>query len=63
MNIKLDEWSGAEATHELHKTVKTFVESNNNQSQKMINLTWAIVAPTIIMAIGLTVQIYLRINT
>jgi hypothetical protein len=45
----------------LHDTIKDFVEASRQQTDKLIRLTWAIVFLTIVMAIGLGVQIYLTL--
>lgn len=60
--IPLSVWSGSGATEELHKTIKAFVESSEKQSRIMIRLTWSIVVLTVILTIGLAIQIYLLIG-
>jgi len=59
MAIPLGQWSGSDATKELHDTIKEFNEASTRQTRHLIILTWAIVILTILMLIGLGVQIYL----
>jgi hypothetical protein len=59
--IPLGEWSGSDATRELHKTIKDFSDASSRQTTKMIRLTWVIVFLTVAMLIGLAVQIYLAL--
>ena len=60
--IPLGAWSGSDATEELHKTIKEFVESSEKQTMIMIRLTKAILWLTGVLTIGLVVQIYLLIR-
>jgi len=55
--IPLGEWSGSNATRELHQTIKDFVESNNQSTKWMLRLTWAIAGLTLVMLIAVIVQI------
>jgi hypothetical protein len=59
MGIPIGQWSGSDAVHELHETIKQFNEASSKQTKHLIILTWAIVVLTIMMLIGLGVQIYL----
>ena len=45
----------------LHETIQTFNEQSSKQTSKMIWLTWGIVGLTVIMVIGLLVQICLTL--
>jgi hypothetical protein len=59
MGIPIGQWSGSDAVNELHETIRQFNEANSKQTKHLIILTWAIVVLTIMMLIGLGVQIYL----
>jgi hypothetical protein len=59
MGIPIGQWSGSDAINELHETIKQFNEASSRQTKHLIILTWAIVVLTIMMLIGLGVQIYL----
>jgi hypothetical protein len=59
MGIPIGQWSGSDAVNELHETIKQFNEASSRQTKHLIVLTWAIVVLTIMMLIGLGVQIYL----
>ena len=43
----------------LEKTIEVFNDESSNQTEKLVKLTWWIVCLTIIMVIGLVVQIIL----
>lgn len=58
--IPLGEWSGSDATNALHETIREFIDASNQQAQKMVTLTRVIVVLTVVMAIGLGIQIYLQ---
>lgn len=47
------------ALNKLQETIKTFNEQSSKQTEKMIRLTWLIVGLTVIMVIGLIIQITL----
>lgn len=47
--------------NKLTKTIETFNEQSSKQTGKMIRLTWWIVGLTIVMVIGLVVQIILAL--
>jgi hypothetical protein len=47
---------GADATRELHATIKQFTHDSTRQTTKLIGLTWAIIVLTIIMLIEVGVQ-------
>jgi hypothetical protein len=59
MGIPIGQWSGSDAANELHETIKQFNEASSRQTKHLIILTWAIVILTIMLLIGLGVQIYL----
>ncbi len=45
----------------LEKTISSFNEQSSKQTDKMIRLTWWIVCLTIVMVVGLIIQIILAI--
>lgn len=47
--------------NELGETIKTFNEQASKQTEKMISLTWGIVGLTVIMVLGLIMQIILAL--
>ena len=55
--IPLGEWSGSAATDRLRETIERFNAQAERQTQTMIRLTWALVFLTIVLVIGLVVQI------
>ena len=57
--IPLEEFSGAAATNALREAIERFQEENGRHTQTMVRLTWAMTALTVVMAIGLGVQIWL----
>jgi hypothetical protein len=58
-SISVGELSGSDATNALHATIRQFTQDSTRQTTKLIGLTWAIVALTIVMLLGLFVQIWL----
>jgi hypothetical protein len=62
VGIPLEEWSGAGATKELHATIKEFVRSSDQASRRMVQLTWAIVALTVMMLVAVVVQIVIALK-
>ena len=46
-------------TNKLTKTIEVFNEQSSKQTEKMIRLTWWIVGLTVVMVIGLIIQIIL----
>lgn len=57
--IPLSEWSGSGATRELHDTIRKFNEVTSRQTQEILKLTRVIAVLTLVMTIGLAVQIFL----
>jgi hypothetical protein len=55
--IPLSEWSGSGATDRLHETIKEFVAVTEKQTAQLIKLTRALVALTVVLVVGLVVQI------
>jgi hypothetical protein len=62
MNIPLDDFSGSGATKKLIEIIKDYNEATSKQTQKIINLTWAIVVLTVLMLIGLIIQICISLK-
>jgi hypothetical protein len=60
--IPLGEWSGSNATRELHETIKRFNESATRQTAIIIRLTWAIAILTAVMTVAVVVQICLALR-
>jgi hypothetical protein len=57
--IPLGEWSGSDATEALRQTIEKYEFETSRQTRTMIRLTWATTLLTIVMALGLGVQIWL----
>jgi hypothetical protein len=55
--IPLEERSGIGATRELHDTIKAFVQSSDQTSRRMVQLTWAIAELTVMMFGAVVAQI------
>jgi len=60
--IPIDELSGANAIRALHETISRFKAESIKQTGKLIVLTWVIAGLTVVMLIGLAIQIYLAIR-
>jgi hypothetical protein len=54
-------WPGAGATNKLHETIKQFNEVATRQTGRLVVLTWVIAALTLLLVLGLGVQIGLAI--
>ncbi len=59
--IPLGEWSGSNATRELHEAIREFNQEAAKQTAIMIRLTRLIVGLTVVLVIGLVVQIIVAI--
>ena len=59
MNIPLGQWSGSDATRELTQNIISLNEAANRQNRSMIRLTWAIAIMTLVMVVGVAVQIWI----
>jgi hypothetical protein len=57
--IPLSEWSGSGATDRLHATIAEFNEVATKQTAQLVRLTRALVLLTLVLVVGLGVQIYL----
>ena len=59
MNIPLGQWSGSDATRELTQNIISLNAAANRQNRSMIRLTWAIAIMTLVMLVGVAVQIWI----
>ena len=50
------------ALDKLQETIKTFNEQSSKQTKKMIGLTWWVVGLTVVMVLGLVIQIILALR-
>ncbi|MDX2252012.1 MAG: hypothetical protein NW202_06985 [Nitrospira sp.] len=57
--IPLSEWSGSGATRKLHETIRDFNEVASRQTQEILKLTRVIAFLTLVMTVGLIVQVFL----
>lgn len=55
--IPLGEWSGSDATRELHATIKEFNEKSGKQTEQIIRLTKVIALLTFVMLLAVIAQI------
>ena len=62
MNMPLDQWNGSDATKALHATIKAFNEQSSKQTDQMLKLTRWITGLTVVMTVGLAIQIYLALQ-
>ena len=62
MNIPLGKWSGSDATEALHETIREFNRQSSQQTAQMLWLTKVIAVLTVIMLVGLAVQIYIAVR-
>ena len=58
----LGEWSGSNATRELHETIKRFNATAEEQARQMVVLTKRIMWLTVVMSVLVVVQIVLTIR-
>ena len=57
--IPMGVWSGSDATEQLRLTIVELSEATAIQTRQLIRLTWALVAMTGVLIVGLAVQIWL----
>jgi hypothetical protein len=57
--IPIGKWSGSDATEALRETLVTYSEATAKQTAQLIRLTWALVILTVLLFVGLVVQIVL----
>ena len=57
--ILIGQWSGADATNALHKSIREFNEATAKQTRQLVFLTWAIAFLTLAMTVGVGVQIWI----
>ena len=58
MNIPVGQWSGSDATRELTQNIISLNEAANRQNRSMITLTWAIAIMTLVMLVGVALQLW-----
>jgi len=61
VNYKVSDIDGSWAVNALHESLKTFNAQSSRQTEQMLRLTKAIAVLTLVMLVGLAVQIYLVI--
>lgn len=59
MGLSIDQWSGADATNELRKTIESFNESAGRQAKWMLGMTVAMLFLTVAMTAAVAVQIWM----
>lgn len=59
MNIPLGQFSGSDATDRLRESIEQHQRATQRQTRTMIALTWAVTIMTVVMLVGLGVQIWL----
>jgi hypothetical protein len=57
--IPIGMFSGSDSVDALHKSLKEFNEKTSAQTNQLILLTWVIAILTLVMTIGVGVQIWL----
>jgi hypothetical protein len=62
IGIPMGQWSGADATHALHETIRAFGVKSDRQTRTMIGLTWAIAILTLAMLGAVAFQIYVDLH-
>jgi hypothetical protein len=60
--IPLGQWSGSDATNALRESIEQFNAKTGRQTRWLLRLTWVIAFLTLVMAIGLGVQIYMALS-
>ena len=55
--IPVSEWSGSGATERLRETITEFNETTAEQTRQLVQLTRALVVLTVLLFIGLVVQV------
>jgi len=60
--VPLSEWNGSAATDRLHATIQELNATATEQTKEMIRLTRWLVALTLLLAVGLIVQIVLALT-
>lgn len=60
--IPLGQWSGSDATRELHETIRQFNAEADKQTRQMIRLTRVIIGLTVAMLVLVGVQIVVAIK-
>ena len=57
-NIPLGQWSGSDATNQLHETIKKANAENAKANRTLLRLTWVLVFLTIVIVVLTLVLIF-----
>ena len=60
--IPIGQWSGSDATRELTQTIINLNKSTERQTRTVVRLTWAIAIMTLVMTVGVGVQIWIALR-
>ena len=60
--IPLGQWSGSDATDRLRETIIELNAATDRQTRTMVRLTWALIVSTVILTIGVAVEIWLALR-
>jgi hypothetical protein len=60
--IPVGQWSGSDATNALRESVEQFNATAGRQTAWLLGLTWTIAALTLVMTIGVGLQIYTAVS-
>lgn len=60
-NVPLSEWSGSGATDRLRETLDEYNRATARQTAQLIRLTRALVVLTVLLLVGLVVQIWVAL--
>lgn len=56
--IPVGQFSGGDAVNALHQSITAFNEATSKQTVTLIRLTWTMTVLTVVMAVGVVVQIF-----
>ena len=59
--IPIGEWSGSDAVQALHRSIEEHQRTTARQTTHSIVLTWVMAGLTLVMTIGLGIQIWLAL--
>ena len=57
------QWSGSEATNALRESLERFDARAGRQTAWLVGLTWTIAALTLVLAIGVAMQMYMAVTS
>jgi hypothetical protein len=60
--VPMSDWSGSGATDRLHQTIKDFNEKATKQTEQLIWLTRALVFLTVVLIVGLVIQLLVALE-